>query len=89
LKIKQRKFAGGYDLYNILACTTLKILMRFVRPKIIGTLKVQEMMSGTLAVMNDIKNPPNKIIVPCESKEHGEEIIKRIKDAKFGDVLHL
>jgi pentose-5-phosphate-3-epimerase len=39
--------------------------------------------------MNDIKNAPNKIIVQCESIEHGEEIIQRIKDAKFGDVLHL
>ncbi len=47
------------------------------------------MMSGTLAVINDIKNAPNKIIVPCESKEPGEEIIKRIKDSKFGEVLHL
>ena len=63
--------------------------MRFIRPKIIGTLKVNEMMSGTLAVINDIRNAPNKIIVPCQSTEHGEEIIKRIKDAKFGEVLHL
>ncbi len=47
------------------------------------------MMSGTLAVINDIRNAPNKIIVPCQSTEHGEEIIKRIKDAKFGEVLHL
>lgn len=63
--------------------------MRFIRPKIIGTLKIQEMMSGTLAVINDIKNAPNKIIIPCRSREHGEEIIKLIKEAKFGDVLHL
>jgi hypothetical protein len=63
--------------------------MKFVRPKIIGTLRIQKMMAGNLAVMNDIKNAPNKIIVQCESIEHGEEIIQRIKDAKFGDVLHL
>ncbi|PHR46527.1 MAG: hypothetical protein COA32_10305 [Fluviicola sp.] len=37
--------------------------MRFVRPKIIGTLKVQKMMAGNWPVMNDIKNAPNKIIV--------------------------
>jgi len=63
--------------------------MRFTRPKIIGTLKIQEMMSGTLAVINDIKNAPNKIIVPCNSRAHGEEIITRIKNARYGDVLHL
>jgi hypothetical protein len=63
--------------------------MRFIRPKIIGTLKINIMMSGTFAVINDIKNAPNKIIVPCDSKEHGEEIMKKIKDAKFGDILHL
>ena len=62
--------------------------MRFKRPKIIGTMKVQKMMAGNLAVMNDIKNAPNKIIVQCDSWEHGEEIIERIKDAKFGDILH-
>lgn len=63
--------------------------MKFVRPKIIGTLKIQKMMAGNLAVMNDIKNAPNKIIVQCESIEHGQEIIQRIKDAKFGDVMYL
>jgi hypothetical protein len=62
--------------------------MNFKRPKIIGTLKIQLMMSGTLAVMNDIKNAPNKIIIPCVSEEHGEEIIAEIKSAKFGDKLH-
>jgi hypothetical protein len=63
--------------------------MRFIRPKIIGTLKIETMMSGTLAVINDIKNAPNKIIIPCESKEDGLLIIEKIKKAKFGDVLHL
>jgi hypothetical protein len=62
--------------------------MRFVRPKIIGTLKVCKMMAGNLAVMNDIKNAPNKIIIQCDSKQHGEEIINQIKEAKFGDILH-
>lgn len=45
-------------------------------------------MAGNLAVMNDIKNSPNKIIVQCRSWDHGEEIIERIKEAKFGDTLH-
>ncbi len=62
--------------------------MKIVRPKIIGTLKINIMMAGNLAVMNDIKNAPNKIIVQCRSYEHGEEIIARIKEAKPGDVLH-
>ena len=35
------------------------------RPKIIGTLKIEKMMAGNWAVKNDIKNPPNKIIIPC------------------------
>ena len=63
--------------------------MRFKRPKIIGTLKVQRMMAGNLAVKNDIKNAPNKIIVQCDSWEHGEKIIEEIKGAKFGDVMHI
>jgi hypothetical protein len=62
--------------------------MAFKRPKIIGTMKIQRMMAGNLAVMNDIKNAPNKIIVQCDTWEHGEEIIERIKNAKFGDILH-
>lgn len=62
--------------------------MKIVRPKIIGTLKIHVMMAGNLAVMNDIKNAPNKIIVQCRSYEHGEEIIARIKETKQGDVLH-
>ena len=62
--------------------------MRFVRPKIIGTLKVQRMMSGTLAVVNDIKNAPNKINIPCYPIEEGEEIIEEIKQVTYKDVLH-
>lgn len=62
--------------------------MRFVRPKIIGTLKIRKMMAGNWAVVNDIKNAPNKIIIPCETVEDGEEIISKIKKAKFKDVLH-
>lgn len=62
--------------------------MHIIRPKIIGTLKIQKMMAGNWAVMNDIKNPPNKIIVPCRSIEHGEEIIQKIKEAKTGEIIH-
>lgn len=59
-----------------------------IRPKIIGTLKIQKMMAGNWAVTNDIKNPPNKIIVPCRSKELGEEIIQKIKESKTGETIH-
>jgi hypothetical protein len=62
--------------------------MRLVRPKIIGTLKIARMMAGNLSVINDIKNAPNKIRIVCDSFEHGEEIIERIKQAKPGDILH-
>ena len=62
--------------------------MKFIRPKIIGTLKIDVMMAGNLAVRNDIKNAPNKIIIVCRSHEHGEEIIKKIKESKAGEVLH-
>jgi hypothetical protein len=62
--------------------------MKLIRPKIIGTLKIQKMMAGNLAVVNDIKNSPNKIIVQCRSIEHGEEIIAAIKKANYGDLLH-
>ncbi|MES2587913.1 MAG: hypothetical protein V4622_02965 [Bacteroidota bacterium] len=46
------------------------------------------MMAGNWAVINDIKNAPNKIIIPCSTIENGEEIINEIKKAKFNDVLH-
>lgn len=62
--------------------------MKFIRPKIIGTLSIKTMMAGNLAVVNDIKSTPNKIIIPCLSKEHGEGIIKVIKEAKEGKILY-
>jgi hypothetical protein len=61
--------------------------MRFTRPKIIGTMKVQKMMAGNWAVVNDIRNAPNKIIIPCRTYEDGEEIIERIKSGKYGDEM--
>ena len=63
--------------------------MQLIRPKIIGTLKIQEMYAGNLAITNDIKRAPNKIIIPCRSKEHGEEIIQKIKEAKPGDLIYI
>jgi len=63
--------------------------MHIIRPKIIGTLKIQKMMAGNWAVVNDIKNAPNKIIIPCRSLEHGEEIIKKIKESKVGETIHI
>jgi hypothetical protein len=63
--------------------------MKLIRPKIIGTLRISKMMAGNLAVINDIKNSPNKIIVPCRSLEHGEEIITKLKEAKPGDTIHI
>lgn len=62
--------------------------MSFIRPKIIGTLKIQKMMAGNWAVINDIKNAPNKIIIPCRSIEEGQQIIEKIKNAKYGDILY-
>ena len=62
--------------------------MKIVRPKIIGTLRLQKMMAGNFAVVNDVKNAPNKIIIPCESVSHGEEIIEKLKVSKAGDILH-
>ncbi len=60
-----------------------------IRPKIIGTLKVQVMMAGNYAVVNDIKSTPNKIISACRSMEHGAEIIEKLKAAKPGELLNL
>ncbi|WP_090386528.1 hypothetical protein [Dyadobacter sp. SG02] len=62
--------------------------MKLIRPKIIGTLIVREMMAGNLAVVNDIKNAPNKIIIPCRSAADGYEIIEQLKCSKPGEILH-
>ena len=56
--------------------------MRVIKPKIIGTLKVQRMLAGNYAVINGIKNAPNKLIIPCDSYEHGLQIIKRLKNCQ-------
>ncbi|MCX8533136.1 hypothetical protein [Chryseobacterium luquanense] len=62
--------------------------MRIIKPKILGTLKIQMMMAGNYAVINGIKNPPNKLIIPCDRYEHGLEIIERLKNAKVGEVIY-
>jgi hypothetical protein len=62
--------------------------MRFIRPKIIGTLKIEKMMNDGLAVLNDIKSTPNKIIIPCDSKDEGLSIIEKIKNSKPGEILY-
>ncbi|RIJ42475.1 hypothetical protein [Pontibacter oryzae] len=63
--------------------------MKLIRPKIIGTLKIEKMMAGNLAVLNEIKNSPNKIVIPCRSVEHGKEIINKIKKSKPGEVIYI
>jgi hypothetical protein len=62
--------------------------MRVIRPKILGTLQIKLMMAGNYAVVNGIKNPPNKLIIPCNSYEHGFEIIERLKEVAVGEVIY-
>ncbi|WP_164731213.1 hypothetical protein [Entomomonas moraniae] len=47
--------------------------MKLIKPK------VHNMMSGNLAIINDIRNGANKIIVPCFSIEDGKRIISLTK----------
>lgn len=61
--------------------------MQITRPKILGILKINRIMAGNLAVMNDIKNAPNKLIVTVNSYEHGEELIAKLKAARPGEVI--
>jgi hypothetical protein len=63
--------------------------MQLIRPKIIGTLRIRIMMAGNYAVEDDIKSSPNKIIIPCRSIEHGEEIIKKLKETEAGETIYL
>ncbi|MES2543427.1 MAG: hypothetical protein V4548_00965 [Bacteroidota bacterium] len=62
--------------------------MKVIKPKILGELKIQIMMAGNFAVINGIKNAPNKLIIPCDSYDHGLEIIERLKNAKVGEVIY-
>ncbi|MGI4834261.1 MAG: hypothetical protein ACRYFK_12465 [Janthinobacterium lividum] len=63
--------------------------MQITRPKILETLKISRMMAGNLAVRNDIKNAPNKLIVTVSSYEHGEEqeLIAKLKAARPGEMI--
>jgi hypothetical protein len=61
--------------------------MQVRRPKILGTLKICRMMAGNLAVKNDIKNAPNKLIITVSSFEHGEELIAKLRAARAGEVI--
>ena len=63
--------------------------MYFVRPKILGTLKIEKMMAGNYAVTNGIKNPPNKILIPCRSKKHAQEVLLAISNASAGEELQI
>jgi hypothetical protein len=62
--------------------------MKVVRRKILGTLQIKLMMAGNYAVVNGIKNPPNKLIIQCDSYEHGLEIIERLTEASVGEVIY-
>ncbi|MDB5256760.1 MAG: hypothetical protein JWM14_1455 [Chitinophagaceae bacterium] len=46
-------------------------------------------MAGNLAVVNDIKSTPNKIIIPCRSLEHGQEIIEQLKNTPAGEMIYI
>ena len=61
--------------------------MQITRPKIPGTLKVCRMMAGNLAVMNDIKSSPDKLIVTVNSIECGEKLIAKLKAAHVGEII--
>ena len=61
--------------------------MQVRRPKILGTLKICRMMAGNLAVKNDIKNAPNKLIITVSSYEHCEELIAKLKADRDGEVI--
>ena len=63
--------------------------MKILRPKLLGTLRIRTMMAGNYAVVNDIKSSTNKIVIPCRSIEHGEEIIKKLREAKAGDMIYM
>lgn len=46
------------------------------------------MMAGNYAIMNDINNASNKIILQCNSKQYDVEITNLLIEAKFGHILH-
>lgn len=62
--------------------------MKIIRPKILGTLEIKVALAGNFLVVNGIKNPPNKLSIPCNTYENALEVIERLKNAKVGDVIY-
>lgn len=46
-------------------------------------------MAENYAVVNGIKDAPNKIVIVSRDYEHALEIIEKIKQAKSGDRIKL
>lgn len=65
------------------------IELEFKVPKIVGELKIKKMMAENYAVVNGIKNAPNKIVIVSRDYEHALEIIEKIKQAKSGNRIKL
>lgn len=62
--------------------------MRVIKPKILGTLKIEKALAGNFLVTNGVRKPPNKINIPCESYEDALEIVEQLKNSKVGDVIY-
>ena len=62
--------------------------MLLVRPRIIGMLKSERMKTGQYIVTNNEKSP-NKILIYCESIQHGEVIITKIIYASPGELISI
>ncbi|WP_292008830.1 hypothetical protein [Chryseobacterium sp.] len=62
--------------------------MKIIRPKILGTLKINIALAGNYLIINGINKPPNKIRIPCDTYEDALEIVKRLENAKAGDVIY-
>lgn len=64
-------------------------MTKLIKPKIVGELKIITNKAGSISVYNDIKSGANRIMIPCRDEEHGKLIIKKIINAKTGELLHL
>ena len=62
--------------------------MLLVRPRIIGILKSQRMKTGQFVITNNEKSP-NKILIYCESIQHGENIISKMINASPGELISI
>ena len=63
-------------------------MAQYKRPKIIGELKIIYNKAGGLSVHNGVKQGKNKIMLPCRSDEHGQEIIEKLNNAKPNEVIY-